>query len=143
MNPTFDPLNALEWLYQKREEVDQVIRFMERQVPPPAAPISAPPLDGPIKIEIVPLQPIPQKVAAPIRIKPGQFEGLKIWEAARTFLEMTQTPQSTTQIATCLIKGGIASRAQSLETNLYTVLKNKSDIFVKIGPGLWGLKNAL
>jgi hypothetical protein len=141
MNPSFDPKQALEWLYQKREEVDQVIHFMERQVQP--LHFSPQSLVNPVKIEIVPLQPPPQKEAPSIRIKQGQFEGMKIWEAARAFLVMTKTAQSTTQIATCLIRGGITSRAQRLETNLYTVLKNKSDIFQKVGPGLWGLTKEL
>jgi hypothetical protein len=141
MNSSFDPQKTLEWLYQKREEVDRFIQFIEREIPAP--PVTAAPPTSSAKIEIISLQPTSKKDAVVTTIKPGQFEGLKIWEAARTFLEMTQAPQSTSQIATCLIRGGITSRAQNLGTNLYTVLKKKSDTFTRVGPGLWGLKNGL
>lgn len=141
MNPPFDPKRTLEWLYQKRDEINAVIVFMERQVP--LSVLEPQLVNAPVKIEIVPLEPQPQKDLPCTRIKPGQFENMRIWEAARAFLAMTKAPQSTKQIATCLIRGGISSQAKHLETNLYTVLKNKPKVFQKTGPSMWGLAQEL
>ncbi len=103
-------------------------RMVVEQIEPPTATPSAPHL-----------VPSPGKIAA---IRPNQFEGMKIWEAARAFLEQAKGPQSASQIATCLINGGISSRARHLDSNLYTLLANKPEIFRKAGPGLWTLQKS-
>lgn len=70
-------------------------------------------------------------------VVPGIFHGLSISEAARKFLMMTKTKQTTNAICQALLAGGVESSSKNFYSNVFTRL-TRTKGFIKIGKG-WAL----
>ena len=70
-------------------------------------------------------------------VEAGDFHGMSIAQAAKKFLGMVKTKQSTGSIAGAIRKGGIETTAKNFYSNVYSILQRDKD-FTKMGT-FWGL----
>jgi hypothetical protein len=55
-------------------------------------------------------------------IQPGTFLSMSITDATKKFLNLVKCPQTTTEIAEALRRGGLHSTSKDYTTNVYTIL---------------------
>ena len=73
----------------------------------------------------------------PDDVGPGAFHGMSIAQAAKKYLGIVRTKQSTGDIAAAIRKGGIETVAKNFYSNLYSILQRDRD-FLKLGT-MWAL----
>ena len=123
INKTVDYDAVLVDLEAKRDELDAAISAIKRLVAGGAA------TNGARRTS----------AAGVVDIRKDDFFGLSAVDAAKKYLHMCKTSQSTKAIAIAIQKGGFHTAAKNVYSNVYTSL-SRGEHFVKVGKGLWGLK---
>lgn len=86
-----------------------------------------------------PAAQIPQakpEASGPAEIPPDAFAGMKIREAARKYMEMTEKPVRAAKLARALNKGGMENKTKNFESTVFSSLRRsvlKGEDFAKIG----------
>jgi hypothetical protein len=79
--------------------------------------------------------------APPASPKSRRFADSKQIDAAKVVLSEASEPLKTREIAKRLIDGGFPSDdLPKLKTSLFTTMTRKTDVFKKVGAGLWTLQ---
>lgn len=75
----------------------------------------------------------------PVKHNLRKFKGMSVWRAAESFLRLEGKPRTTRQILEGLLAGDFQTTAKNFDANLFNVLTVKSQVFVRVDKGLWGL----
>ncbi len=74
----------------------------------------------------------------PPAVRPDQFYGLTIADAAEAYLKLIGRPESTRQITAALDQGSLQHKSKSLYNTVWPILNNERKRFAKFGRN-WGL----
>lgn len=87
--------------------------------------------------------PTPEHAEANPNESDGPYARMTNPEAAVAYLRASGRPQKTAKIAKALLEGGIATEAKDFSATMFGTMRRleKDGRVVKVGPGLWALRD--